>query len=145
MCDNLKHALPNTYFRGSWKKPLPSSNTPSQVVLSKNLTLTFLPAQFSKNSRDNLLLPIFMFLQIKYRFAIHTSFPQQSHPSAVCRAKSSIRGRSPKSSTIRALTSSGLRLCSLMWVKTTERTARDCRFKGLPRVASRQYSAFARV
>lgn len=43
-----------------------------------------------------------------------TSSPQASHPCAVSLAKSSMRGISPKSSSINFLTHPGFRLCSLL-------------------------------
>ena len=45
----------------------------------------------------------------------HTSFPQASHPGVSCLANNSMRGRSPHNSTMRSLTQSGFRECSLIF------------------------------
>ena len=73
-----------------------------------------------------------------------TSFPHESHPGAVSLAKSSIRGRSPISSTILSRISAGFLLCCWSGERTTLRTLPLMRF-GFPLVASRQISELLRV
>ncbi len=72
------------------------------------------------------------------------SFPRQSHPSYFCLANSSIRGKSPHSSTIRSRISSGFLLCPIILASHTCGTAFDT-LLGLPLVPSRQISELERV
>ena len=73
-----------------------------------------------------------------------TSFPHESHPGAASLAKSSIRGKSPISSTILSRVSAGLRLCCWTGERMTLCTLALMRF-GLPFTASRQISELLRV
>ena len=73
-----------------------------------------------------------------------TSLPNTSQPGVCCRAKSSMRGRSPTSSTIRSRTAAGFSLCVAIGASISDETAADRRC-GDPLVPSRHNSAFARV
>ena len=72
------------------------------------------------------------------------SFPQTSQPSVFCRAKSSIRGTSPISSTILSLVISGFLLCCSTGEMINWCTDAELRF-GFPFFASRHTSAFPLV
>lgn len=75
---------------------------------------------------------------------LSTSFPHTSHPTDCRLANSSIRGRSPISSTIRFLASSGFLLCSCKGLTISWNTFYDILF-GFPLTAKRQISALDRV
>src|SRR3990172_4879984 len=76
--------------------------------------------------------------------SLSTSLPQTSQPSVFCRAKSSIRGRSPHNLIILSFVSSGFLLCDCLGLIKRFLTLLDC-LSIFPFIASRQISGFALV